>query len=137
MLRSQCKNSAASSTVMISPALTAALVWPRFGRPIFRILEIEAKIAGRIESNKVEVNLNSIKIDLVTDEQIEAFLQRLDQDRRSRIVGRQIDRLITDTDVERIQNGIVARRLGVTPDELPHLREWIAEYRNTRGPGDY
>lgn len=27
--------------------------------------------------------------------------------------------------------------LGVTPDELPHLREWIAEYRNTRGPDDY
>ena len=92
-------------------------------RELGRILEIEAKIAGRIESSKVEVNLNSVKIDPVTHEQIEAFLQRLDPDRRSRIVGRQINRLITDTDVERIENGMIARRLGVTPDELPHLRE--------------
>jgi hypothetical protein len=106
-------------------------------RELGRILEIEAKLAGRIESSKVEVNLNSIKVDLVTDEQIEAFLQRLDQDRRSRIVGRQINCLITDTDVERLENSLIAHRLGVTPDELGHLREWIAEYRNTRGADDY
>jgi hypothetical protein len=103
-------------------------------RELGRILEIEAKLAGRIESNKVEVNLNSIRIDLVTDEQIEAFLQRPDQDRRSRIVGRQINRLIPDTDYERIENAFIARRLGVTPDELPHLRQWIAEYRTGTVP---
>jgi hypothetical protein len=62
-------------------------------RELGRILEIEAELAGRIESSKFDVNLDSIKIDLVTDEQIEGFLQRLDQDRRSRIVGRQINRL--------------------------------------------
>jgi hypothetical protein len=33
-------------------------------REMDRILEIEGKIAGRIESSKVEVNLNSIKIEL-------------------------------------------------------------------------
>lgn len=102
-----------------------------------RLIEIEARIAGSIEGTRLEVSLTNIKIDLLTDEQINTFFQRLGPDRRARIAGGDINRLITDPDVERIENGIVARRLGVKPDELPFLREWIGEYRNTRELDDY
>lgn len=71
-------------------------------REMSRLIEIEARIAGRIEGTRVEVSLTNIKIDLLTDEQIDAFFQRVGPDRRARIVGREINRLISDEDAERI-----------------------------------
>ena len=40
-------------------------------REMSRLIEIEARIAGRIEGTRLEVSLTNIKVDLLTDEQSE------------------------------------------------------------------
>jgi hypothetical protein len=81
-------------------------------REMSRLIEIEARIAGRIEGTKVEVNLNNIKIDLLTDEQIENFFQRLGKDRRIRIVGRQINEAVGQEAGSRAIDAALSRAVG-------------------------
>ena len=76
-----------------------------------RIAELKARIAGRIAGARVEINLNTINVELLSDADLKAFLDRA-KDRVERIRKRELDELIPDEDVERIWRSQVGLLVG-------------------------
>ena len=92
-------------------------------REISRLLELKAKRAGRIAGARIEINLNTVNMELLSDTDLEAFLKR-PKDRVERIRERELDNLISLEQIERINRfrvvQLVERELGcyVTFEEV-------------------
>ena len=79
-------------------------------REITRLIELKAKLAGRIAGARIEINLNSINVELLSDTDLEAFLNRA-KDRVERIRARELDELIPPEQMERIYRSGLVRRM--------------------------
>jgi hypothetical protein len=88
-------------------------------REMSRLIEIEAKIAGRIDGTKVDINLRTVNIDTLSDVDLEAFVKRAG-DRVARIWQRELKNLLSDVDIDREIEMRISRYVGrpVTMDEV-------------------
>jgi hypothetical protein len=75
-----------------------------------RIAELKARIAGRIAGAKVEINLNSVNVELLPDAALEEFLERA-KDRVERFFQRKLNDLVAPEQYERIHRAELARRI--------------------------
>jgi hypothetical protein len=79
-------------------------------REISRLLELKAKLAARIAGARIEINLNTVNVELLSDADLQAFLDRA-KDRVERIRARELDNLLLPEQIERLHRFRVAQML--------------------------
>jgi hypothetical protein len=94
-------------------------------REISRLLELKAKLAGRIAGAKVEINLTTVNIDSITDDELGRFLERA-RERVEKIRARELDELVDESDANRVLEAMLSRAVG-RPVKLDEVIEALRD----------
>lgn len=80
-------------------------------REISRLLELKAKLAGRIAGAKVEINLTTVNLDGITDDELEQFLERA-RERVEKIRAKEVNGLVDESCTNRALESMLSRAVG-------------------------